>query len=322
MPQVDGRIAALPNHRGAGTVRSDAACSHGIALWPGNTLLADSEGRGWRHLRAELGTVNSWSGTLGAMRHYCLAFCLNRPARLRRVVAEEGESGMVTVLPRQFLIIPALQPSEWERDGSSDMLMLYLDHALIERIGHEVFDAGDVQISARLGATDPLLEQLALSVLEALRRPDPMDTALYVDSLATTIGAQLLRAHSRQQRSREVSDACPARLTSGLLRLRDFVDSALDEDLSLDRLAEVAGLSVHVLPRAFRRHFGTTPHQYVLHQRLLRARALLSDTDLPIAEVALTTGFSSQSHMTSALKKATGVTPDGFRRQRRLIAAA
>lgn len=288
--------------------------THGIGQWTGNKVLAQSDGRGWRNLNATLATVNGWSGRLDPIKNYCLGFCVNRPARVRRVVSSEREDDTAVVAPRQFLIIPAHQDSQWQRQGSSEMLMIYLRHEMLEQISSEVFGREDVQIALRLGATDPLLEQLALAVLRALQQPDPLATNLYVDGLATAIGAQLVRAHSREVSRSVRQGAWPSFAARGFERLRDFIEASLDQDLSLDVLAEEAGVSVYALPRAFRHHFGATPHQYVLARRMARARELLADTDLPICEVALETGFSSQSHLASSFKNHTGVTPNAYRK--------
>lgn len=288
--------------------------THGIGQWAGNEVLAQSGGRGWRNVNATLATVNSWSGRLDPVRNYCVAFCLNRPARLRRVVVGEGETGTAVVNPRQFLVIPAHQASEWQRQGASEMLMLYLRHDMVEEVSNEVFDRQGVQIEPRLGATDPLLEQLALAVLQALRQPGPMASALYVDGLALTFASQLVRAHSRHAAVLPREDRARGRSSKGLSRLRDFIESSLDQDLCLETLAREAGVSTYVLPRAFQRHFGATPHQYVLSRRLHRARILLANTDRPIIEIALETGFSSQSHLATTFKRSTGVTPNDYRR--------
>ena len=284
--------------------------THGIAQWSDNALLAHSGGRGWRNLYATLATVNSWSGTLAPVENYCIAFCMSRPARLRRVVSGEPDTGTTVVLPRQFLVIPAHQSSQWQREGASEMLMLYLHHDMLEQTGSEIFSRDRVQIAPRLGATDPLLEQLALAVLNTIEHPDPLATNLYVDSLAQAIAAQLVRAHSKELSLVEKAGNCSV---PGFRRLRDFIEASLDQDLSLAVLAREASVSVHMLPRAFRLYFGTTPHQYLLGRRLARARALLNDTALPIAEVALETGFSSQSHFASTFKKCTGITPHAYR---------
>lgn len=288
--------------------------THGIGQWAGNKVLAQSSGLGWRNLNATLATVNSWSGTLAPVQHYCLAFCVNRPARLRRLVSGARKEDTATLLPRQFLILPAHQASKWERQGASEMLMIYLRHDMLERISSEVFGCKGVQIALRLGATDPLLEQLALAVLRTLQHPDPMATNLYIDGLAMSIGTQLVRAHSGAVSRPCEQGAWPTFAASGVERLRDFIEAALDQDLSLDVLSEQAGVSVYALPRAFRHYFGATPHQYVLARRMARARELLADTDLAICEVALKTGFSSQSHLASSFKIHTGVTPHAYRK--------
>lgn len=288
--------------------------THGIGQWTGNKVLAQSDGRGWRNLNATLATVNSWSGTLDPIQNYCLGFCVNRPARVRRVVSSEQAEDSALVAPRQFLIIPAHQASQWQRQGSSEMLMIYLRHEMLEQISSEIFGRKGVQIALRLGATDPLLEQLAIAVLHALQQPGPLATRLYVDGLANAIGAQLIRAHSREAHCSVQPCTWPASTARGFERLRDFIDASLDQDLNLDALAEEAELSVYTLPPAFRRHFGATPHQYVLARRIARARELLAGTETSICEIALETGFSSQSHLASAFKNHTGVTPNAYRK--------
>ena len=99
-------------------------------------------------------------------------------------------------------------------------------------------------------------------------------------------------------------------------RLIDFIEENLDRDLSLEVLAAEVSLNSLYLPRAFKKVLGQTPHQYVLRRRIERARGLLSNTDMPIVDVALTTGFSSQSHLSNWFLRITGVSPASFRRQR------
>lgn len=289
--------------------------THDIGKWAGNTVLAQSDGRGWRKLNATLATVTSWSGTLDPVQNYCLAFCVNGPARLRRTLSGERTESNVVVLPRQFLIIPAHQASQWQRQGSSEMLMIYLRHDMLEQISSEVFGRPGVQIALRLGATDPLLEQLALAVLRTLQQSEPLANNLYIDSLAMSIGTQLVCAHSRRQpNGLEPKAVGRNSVVPGVGRLRDFIEASLDQDLSLEVLADEAGVSPYTFPRTFKHYFGATPHQYVLDRRMARARALLADTDRSICEIALEAGFSSQSHLASTFRKYTGVTPNAYRK--------
>jgi AraC family transcriptional regulator len=96
-------------------------------------------------------------------------------------------------------------------------------------------------------------------------------------------------------------------------RIESYVHDNLDRELMLDDLAAVAGLSVHNFLRAFRKSFGTTPAQFVIDQRLRRARWLLTNTAHDIVAIALETGFSSHSHLTATMHRRHGITPRSLR---------
>jgi AraC-like DNA-binding protein len=82
-------------------------------------------------------------------------------------------------------------------------------------------------------------------------------------------------------------------------------------------MARFAGCSVSRLHTLFREELDTSPHSWLLAHRLERAREWLASTALPIAEIALRAGFSEQSALTRALRKATGMTPAAYRRQQK-----
>ena len=96
-------------------------------------------------------------------------------------------------------------------------------------------------------------------------------------------------------------------------RLSDHIESALAQRIALADLATLAGMSVHQLLIAFRRTFGTTPTQYILAQRLRRARWYLLNRNEDITGIALACGFASHSHLSAAFKRDTGITPRQFR---------
>jgi AraC family transcriptional regulator len=112
-------------------------------------------------------------------------------------------------------------------------------------------------------------------------------------------------------------------LTGGNERLRltrtqlqqaiDYIHAHLDRDLSLSQIAKIINISPTYFASLFKRATGTSPHQYVIEQRVKRAKSLLSKTDLAIADIALQVGFSSQSHLTQQFKRFTGMTPKQVR---------
>src|SRR5512145_524213 len=78
-----------------------------------------------------------------------------------------------------------------------------------------------------------------------------------------------------------------------LLRAKDRMDAASHEDWTIRRLARVSHVSEAHFARSFREAFGVPPHRYLLTRRIERAKALLRDTDMPIIEIALQTGWNS-----------------------------
>ena len=96
-------------------------------------------------------------------------------------------------------------------------------------------------------------------------------------------------------------------------RVKEFIAENLEDDLNLSEIAAVADLSQYHFARAFRKTVGLTPQQYVMQQRIEKAKLLLSDADLPIVEVSLRTGFKNQSHFTTLFRKFTKLTPKTWR---------
>ena len=96
-------------------------------------------------------------------------------------------------------------------------------------------------------------------------------------------------------------------------RVRDFIDAHLEESVSIQALAEIAGLSMYHFARAFRRSEGMTPHDYLVQCRVRRVQELLASTDLPLSEIALAAGFSDQSHCARRFRERVGVTPSSYR---------
>jgi len=99
-------------------------------------------------------------------------------------------------------------------------------------------------------------------------------------------------------------------------RVVDFVQAHLDQDLSLEALAQQTSFSPYYFARLFRQTTGESPHQFVLRQRIERARRLLKETDIPLAHVAIESGFANQSHLTRAFKQQYGLTPRAYRHNR------
>lgn len=292
-----------------------AAETHGIALWPKHRLLAESRGLRWHDVYVSLATESPWRHTLQAVPHYCVAYCMHRPARIKRVVSGERTPVDVDLRPRMLGIVPVDRDSDWQLRGSPDILTVYLRRCMVERVAAEwlQIDSRRSELIPRLAFNDPMLEQLGLQLLSAARRGDGSDDGLYADQVARLFAAHLLREHSTAARAR--ADSRPdATLSSCRMRhVQDLIESSLHSDLGLARLAAEAGVGEHAFTVAFTRAFGVTPHRYVVQRRIERAKELLRGTDMAVVDVAIETGFASQSHLAATFKRVVGVTPSAYR---------
>lgn len=299
-------------------MNSSSMRTRDIGSWPRNVAYARSTGRGWRGIHAEHVAVEPWTGTLEPVGNPCLGYCVNRPAQLRRRIGRGGPSEKGTLRPRQFHLIPAHDESEWHRQGRSEMLAMHLHQGLLDDTARRMWStsATRVELELPLGTADPLLEQLALAILAVLTDAPHPGSAIYVDELVQAMAVHLVRAYTPNGRSSRAGAEREAPNRAGMTRLRDLIEDRLSDDLSLEMLAKEVGVSPRSLSRAFLDHWGTTVHQFVLSRRIERAKHLLVATDLGIAPIALETGFSSQSHLSTAFRKVTGVTPKTFRTSR------
>jgi transcriptional regulator GlxA family with amidase domain len=105
-----------------------------------------------------------------------------------------------------------------------------------------------------------------------------------------------------------------------LLRAKDRMDAAYDEDWPVRRLARVSHVSAAHFARSFRQAFGVPPHRYLLTRRIERASALLRDTDLPITEIAFQTGWRSLGTFGRIFRDITGASPGVIRARDRAAA--
>ena len=150
---------------------------------------------------------------------------------------------------------------------------------------------------------DPLAELLCRALIERGHLGD----GLYAES----VGQTLIMHIARMERPQSTVNALPK---WQLKRVQEYVGAHLDEPLRLADLAAVAGLSRMYFAAQFRAATGYRPHEYQLYQRIESAKAILSNTGMPLAEVALSLGFQAQAHFSTVFKRLTGETPARWRR--------
>ena len=100
-----------------------------------------------------------------------------------------------------------------------------------------------------------------------------------------------------------------------LRRARDHADRCYAEQVDVDSLAAVAGLSKYHFLRLFKATYGVTPGEYLSQRRIERAQDLLRATNLTVTEVCHAVGFSSLGSFSSRFRELVGETPSEFQRR-------
>jgi AraC family transcriptional regulator len=204
-------------------------------------------------------------------------------------------------------LIPAGVPVWGYSDGIDQVeeVRLVLDVDRMKEIMGEEFTSAPLQ-EPRLVFNDESLQALARLLSE--------DTAewssLFGESLVAAMVARLSNLDPLLPRSHRRLGLSARQLSA----VTDFILDNLARPVRLSELANLADLSPSQFGRAFKISTGRTPHLWHLDARIESAKRLLADRRVSLAEVALDTGFSEQSHFTRAFRTATGVPPGAWRR--------
>jgi AraC family transcriptional regulator len=230
---------------------------------------------------------------LRAHRHERAYFCL-----IRRGAYEEEYGGRHRSCGPLMLAYHPPGEVHTERFGSAEVRSFNIELAPRWLSGA----ATRAALGGPFDSRDGRLVGTALRLLEEFESPDHC-SPLVVEGLTL----ELLGRAAREARRESSAPAW-------LRRVRELLDERCSESFALADLAAEAGVHAGHLACAFRRHFGSSIGDYVRRQRVLLACRGLAESDKPLAEIALETGFADQSHLTRVFKRQLGYTPAAYRK--------
>lgn len=195
-----------------------------------------------------------------------------------------------------------------------EMLHIYLPRqpfrSLSGEDGYPDLDAATV--AYRTGNDDPWISQVGHAVVAELAAESASGRVL-IETAGLVLAAAL--AHGHATRSAPMLSPAPHGLEHRRLRrVIDYMDAHLNEDITVADLAEVAHLSRFHFLRAFKAATGVTPHRYLSARRLMRAKEMLKQGDISLADLAQACRFSSQANFSRAFRRAVGMSPGAYRR--------
>jgi AraC family transcriptional regulator len=155
---------------------------------------------------------------------------------------------------------------------------------------------------------DPFVHGMAARLSESLRA-EPAPPADWRQGIAADIGLHIASRYGRPPQAAAYSGLAPHRLQ----RVLALIEERLGEAVQVRDLAAAVHMSPYHFARMFKQSTGQPPHLYITWQRMDRAKELLAQSALPLAEIASRVGYQTQAHFTGVFHARVGITPRAYR---------
>lgn len=217
----------------------------------------------------------------------------------------KNRSRSLTARAGQFVLLDCYSPHSYYSKNGWACYWLHFDGQVARAFYHRIVDAHD-SFLFDLDQYSPAYQHL-MSIYETLRLSRPIDEAA-VSSQITSILNSILSAVPQAEKHVPAKESVSAAVA--------YINEHFRYPISLQDLSEHTSVSPFYFSRMFRRETGYTPHQYVINTRLANAKFLLRTTEDPVKDIAIRTGWNSESTFCSAFRKNTGQTPSLYRKRR------
>jgi AraC family transcriptional regulator len=226
------------------------------------------------------------------------------PGQIRQTVV--ADPAVCVVPPRARLELACEHPSE--------LLVIALDGERWTERTQEALGLVPEIRDCHVGM-DPFIRRIA----DLLSKAPAADAGCgaWVDALAEDFGIHLATRYGRPAEAAAYAGLAPHRLQ----RVLAIIDERLDGPIPVHELAAEVHMSPYHFARMFKQSTGQAPHLYITWQRMDRAKDLLAQTTLPLAEVAKRVGYRTQAHFTGVFHERVGITPRAYRLRCRRVEA-
>ncbi|MDY6897579.1 MAG: AraC family transcriptional regulator [Cyanobacteriota bacterium] len=275
--------------------------------------LVSSQSVGWDNLTIVYDRQPAIELPKTCLKQHCIGILTDIPSPMRTERIIDGRFIEEQNVQGDLIIVPAntTHQAAWYSEGAS--VAIVIDPVVFAQTIYEVVDPDKIELLPQFATLDPFVYQIGVALKSALIK-NGSTSRLYAETLMNALILHLLEYYSttRKKTFEPISGTLPQ---YKLQQIIDYIQAYLDRDLSLNQLASSVQMSPHYFSRLFKETTGFTPHQYVINCRIERAKNLLKQGKLSIAEIAKEVGFVDQSHLHRYFKRKVGITPKQFSQQ-------
>ena len=271
--------------------------------------LLSSHQLGWKNLNFNFFRYGNCETPVHVLKQHTIGSILDRGKVERKL---DGVYRLETATRGSVAIIPA-QIEHWSAwNVIGRFAMISIDPKAIAQLAPDVVNPDAIELVPTFAKSKPdrLIYGLTLAIKHYLET-DPHDGGFYIEHLTNAICAHLLQHYCTRKVS--FKDYTGGLAAIELERAREYINDNLERKIELKELARELDISQYYFSHLFRKSMGVSPYRYVIQQRVVRAKELLTNTSMSISEIALACGFNSQSQMTMHFRKLTVTTPKKYR---------
>jgi AraC-like DNA-binding protein len=191
-----------------------------------------------------------------------------------------------------------------------DSLVLYVTQDSLDEVAYAHRAPPVKQLAWPHGVFDPVAHQLG-QILSASLEQSARTSRIFLDHVLHALKCHCAIAYGGLTLS---SQSRGGLSPMQMRRATEFLEARLDGNIALREVADVCGLSVSHFARAFKQSFRRPPYKWLIERRVEKAKDLMMNSHLPIAEIAMMCGFADQSALNRSFKRIAGSTPGIWRR--------
>ena len=272
--------------------------------------LLSSHNLGWKNVKFDYFQCGSYETPTHCPEHHAIAVAFKHYSKVERNLdgvfrKEHQHPGSVVIVPKEVEHWVA-----WK--GNISFALFSIPPQELAEIAPETVNPEKVELMPTFGESEPdhLISSIGVAIKQQLET-DPYGCSFYVEHLMNAMCAHLLKHYCTIKPNLKNYDS-----GLSLYKLKqaiDYINDNLNNDITISDIANQVNISPYYFSRLFRKSTGFSPYRYVIQQRIAKAKQLIKQTGMTLADIALNCGFSSQTKMTLHFRKLTGLTPKKYR---------